>query len=122
MIAHVKKKGGSAAVMVIEIKGLNRAQEIAIGDFFAKIQDCVNNDASRWIALFADGADSWNDIEIKIDGDNPFHCGVPANFNRWWNLYFKHGEDYSPEPFYLAEAYSVEEALKANEENRETED
>jgi len=113
---------GSYAAVIIEIKGLTQAQEIAVGDFFAKMQDCVDNDASRWLALFADGATSWNDIEIKIDGESPFHCGIPAEFNRWWHLYFKHGEDYSPEPFYLAESYSVEEALKANEDNTETDD
>lgn len=107
--------------MVIEIKGLNQAQEIAVGDFFAKVQDCATNDASRWIALFADGADSWGNIEITIDGENPVNCGIPANFNRWWNLYFKHGDDFSPEPFYLAESYSIEEALKSDAEDRKTE-
>lgn len=116
----MKKKEWSA-VVDIKIEGLSKSQEIAICDFFAKVQDCINNDASRWVALFADGADSWKNIEIKIDDEAPVHCGVPANFNRWWNLYFKHDEEYSPEPFYLAESYSIEESLKANEEDRKEE-
>jgi hypothetical protein len=108
--------------MIIEINGLTKAQEIAVSDFFAKIQGCVDNDASRWIALFADGADSWDGVTIQIDGSEPTNCGIPANFNRWWHLYFKHGEDYSPEPFYLAESNSVQEALSANEENQSSKD
>jgi hypothetical protein len=98
--------------MIIEIKGINKAQEIAIGDFFAKIQQCGENNSSRWIALFADGANNWGNIDVTVDGLKPAHCGIPADVTRWWHLYFKHNEEYSPEPFYLAESYTIEEALE----------
>ncbi len=111
-------------IVVIEINGLTKAQEIAIEDFFAKIKDCVDGDVSRWIALFADGRNEWKNISISIDGNPPTRCDIPADCQRWWNVYFKEDENkYTPEPFYLAESYTVEQFLSQNTEmNGETDE
>jgi len=112
--------------VVVKIEGLTPAQEIALNDFFAKLKGCIDNDASRWIAIFADGADTWKGVSFLIDDNEPVNCGIPPNAQRWWNMYFKDNEgNYSPEPFYMAESYTIEQALSEgvkNEDNPEKTD
>jgi hypothetical protein len=100
----------------IKIEGLTKAQEMAVEDFLAKIQSCSDSKASRWIAFFADGGADLENISVTVDGRAPVNCAIPANAQRWWNLYFKEGEDtYSPEPFYLAESSLIQQAFDTNE-------
>lgn len=100
-------------IVDIKINGLTKAQEMAVEDFFSKVQNCIDGKSSHWVAIFADGKNEWKDINIQVNGKAPQNCTIPEKCNRWWNLFFKEAEDkYTPEPFYLAESYTIEEDLK----------
>ena len=69
--------------MIIEIKGLSEADELAVKDMLAMWVSLGSQGASRWTAFFADGDGAFHP-EITVDGQAPE--GYRGSAGTWVNI------------------------------------